>query len=253
MKAKLNRGDYIVVKITKVTEDGAFGYCDEYGVNVFIPAAEITSRKDPKSGLKSAVKVGQTKVVKVLKVRGKDVDASIKRVYDKELKKAIERYRRFKRAMYLYKLVFGDDMKYWDKLEDLYGEVFWAFEDVALYGKDAIKSIIPRKYLKKFEEVAKKHITISRKTVRVELQIATPLGNGVEVLRNVFSKIYEEFKDENTSLRIYTIGAPKYYLDISTYDYKEGNELAYKILEKLEEELKGKCILFKHEFIKLEE
>jgi len=227
----LKPGDYIVVKITKITEDGAFGYCEEHDVDVFIPVSEITSRKDAK--IKAVVKEGETKVVKVLKVREKEVDASIKRVYDKEVKKALEKFRRFKRAQYLYKEVFGDEMKYWKILEEYFGEVFWAFDEVARNGSAVLKNIIPRKYWKKFEEVAKKHIEISKKKIRGEIEVVVPTGNATDILRKVFSK-YD----------VKVLSPPKYYVEVEDVDYKKAREKLLKILEGIEKELKDKALIF---------
>ncbi len=60
------------------------------------------------------------------------------------------------------------------------------------------------------------------------IQVLKP--NGVEIIRDALKKAYEKLP-ENVSVRIYTIGAPRYVVEVTATDYKIAERVLSNIVK----------------------
>jgi translation initiation factor 2 subunit 1 len=239
-------GELVVGTVEEVYDFGAYLYLDEYnGIRAFLPWSEVASRMV--RNIARVVKPGQKVVVKVIRVyrARKQVDVSLKRVMEGEKKRKMMEYKRKVKAATLIKLV-GEKLGkkeeeayrevIW-KLEDRYGDPMIGLENAVLYGEQALREAgIPEEWIEPLLEAAKTHIEVKQVKLSWIVTATSKAPDGVDRIKDVLTTIKESIqkkgKDNITLLRIYTIGAPKYRLDVMGHDPKTLDKTVTKVLEK---------------------
>ncbi len=224
-------GELVIGTVDKVFEYGAYLRLDEYSnVNAYLPWSEVSSKyvKD----IHEIVKENQKVVVKVIRVdsRKNQIDVSLKRVTDSEQRnKLIE----FKRAQRAEKMLEAISQKLGRSLDDAYREVGWAledyygdimlgFEEVASRGEEALRELnVPDEWIPVIVDEVKKRVKPKSVRIRGIVTLASSAPDGVERVREVLNAFASLIKSkEGLSVRIYTIGAPRYAVELSAEDYK---------------------------------
>jgi translation initiation factor 2 subunit 1 len=244
-------GELVVARIDKVFEYGAYCTLLEYGIdNTFIPWSEVSTKyvKD----IRDVLKEGQVVVAKVIRVDKRSprvqIDLSIKRVLENEKKVKMLRWKRLQKAQKIVELTAKNMGR---SLEEAYG-IVWSklekeldqlsvFEDCVLIGfEHLIKKGIPEDWSKALCEEAKKHITIKMVKIRALVKLTTYKPDGVERIKKILSHIQDMQTPQNTKISVYTIGAPRYRVEIASPNYKDAEFILSKIeqdVQKLSKEL----------------
>ncbi len=231
-------GELVVGTIIKVFDYGAYVTLDEYGgLEAYLPWSEVSSRWI--RNIKDYLREGQKVVGKVIRVNKakKHVDISLKRVTEGERRRKILEWKRAVKAdkileLAAEKLGKTKEEAYKEagwKLEDYYGEIYAGLEETVLKGIEALlEAGVPEEWAKVLKELADKHITIKKVKVKgiLTLQILKP--NGVEIIKEALTKALSNIP-QNVEARIYTIGAPRYVVEVTATDYK----LAEKTLSRI--------------------
>lgn len=238
-------GELVVGTVEEVYDFGAYLSLDEYGgLRAFLPWSEVASRMV--RNIERVVKPGQKVVVKVIRVnrRRKQVDVSLKRVMEGERKRKMMEYKRRVKAATLIKLV-GEKLGkseidayrevIW-KLEDKYGDPMAGLENAVLYGEQALREAgIPEEWIKPLLEAARSHVEVKRVKLSWIITATSKEPDGVDRIRNVLVQIRDRIREsgaeEISSIRIYTIGAPRYRLDATGHDPKTIDKLVTSMLE----------------------
>ncbi|MCX8185736.1 MAG: translation initiation factor IF-2 subunit alpha [Sulfolobales archaeon] len=231
-------GDLVVGTIAKTFEYGAYVRLEEYGGHeAYLPWSEVSSKwvRD----VKEFVKEGQKVVAKVIRVdrRKKHVDISLKRVSDSEQRRKLLEWKRAQRAEKLLEVVAPKIGKTLDdayrevgwKLEDVYGEIFAGLELTAYQGEDVLKKAgVPDEWIPPIMEELKKHIEVKKVKIQGLLMLTCTEPDGVARIKEVLQKPLELLSkelDRNTFIKVYTIGAPRYRVEVVTTDYKYAEKL----------------------------
>lgn len=234
-------GELVVAKVGKVFEYGAYCTLLEYDIhNAFIPWSEVSTRyvKD----IRDVVKEGQVVVAKVIRVDRRtpqiQVDLSLKRVFENEKKVKLLRWKRLQKAQKIIELTAKNLGK---SLDEAHREV-WAkldkeidplavFEESVLKGPEAlIVRGISEEWSRALVEEAKKHITIKLVKIRALIKLASYKPDGVNRIREILMNIQGLELPPNTKLSIYTIGAPRYRVEITSPNYRDAENI-FKLVE----------------------
>ncbi len=233
-------GELVVGTIKKVFEYGAYVTLDEYeGMEAYLPWSEVSSRWI--RNIKDYLREGQKIVAKVIRInrRRKQIDISLKRVTEGERRRKMLEWKRAVKAdkileLAAEKLGKTKEEAYREagwKLEDYYGEIYAGLEEAVLRGIEALKEAgVPDEWAKVLKELADKHITIKKVKIKGVFTIQVLKPNGVEIIRDALKKAYEKLP-ENVSVRIYTIGAPRYVVEVTATDYKIAERVLSNIVK----------------------
>lgn len=236
-------GELVVGTIEEVHDFGAYLTLDDYGgIRAFLPWSEIASRMV--RNIHAVLKPGQKVVVKVIRVyrnRGQ-VDVSLKRVSDGEKRRKMMWYKRTLKAATLIemtseKLGKSVDEAYKEviwKLEDAYGDAMTGLEQAVIYGESALREAgIPEEWIPHILEAARKHVEVRSVRISGILTLRTTAPDGVRRIRKILVDAREAGKSaaEKVNVRIYTVGAPRYRVDVQGHDYRDLEEALNSIVE----------------------
>ncbi|MEM1644374.1 MAG: translation initiation factor IF-2 subunit alpha [Ignisphaera sp.] len=229
-------GELVVARVDKVFEYGAYCTLLEYEVlNAFIPWSEVSAKyvKD----IRDVLKEGQVVIAKVIRVDKKaprvQVDLSIKRVLEGEKKVKMLRWKRMQKAQKIVELAsknLGKSLEeayrdVWSKLEKI-TDPLSVFEDIVLMGIDPLVKLgINEMWSKALYDEAKKHISIKMVKIRLILKITTYKPDGVERIKKILSHIQNISTPLNTKISVYTIGSPRYRIEIMSPNYKDAENI----------------------------
>ncbi len=257
-----NVGELVVGTIEEVHDFGAYLMLDDYGgIRAFLPWSEIASRMV--RNIHAVLKPGQKVVVKVIRVyrNRSQVDVSLKRVTDGEKRRKMMWYKRTLKAATLIEMTAEKIGKTVDeaykeviwRLEDTYGDAMTGLEQAVIYGEKALEEAgIPEEWIQPLLETARKHVEV--KVVRISgiLTLRSLAPDGVERIRKILVTSREAGKNavEGVNIRIYTIGAPRYRVDVQGHDYRDLEEALSKIVKTAEEQANSLEVEFGFERLK---
>ncbi|MEM4944267.1 MAG: translation initiation factor IF-2 subunit alpha [Saccharolobus sp.] len=242
-----SEGEILIATIKQVFDYGSYVALDEYsGLQAFLPWSEVSSKwvKNIKDVLKENRKI----VVKVIRIDRKKgtVDVSLKKVTDDERRKKNLQWKRIQRLDKILELVSQklkvSEKEAWEqvawKLESKYGDPLSIIEKSAKEGNEKIllDAGVPEIWIKPLLEEASKHIEEKRVKVSEIVTIRTNEPLGVEKIKEVISKSVENIEENYegvSSIKIYTIGAPRYRIDLIGTDPKELSEALNNIIANL--------------------
>ena len=245
------RGEIVIVTVTKIMDHGAYVSLDEYdGLQGFLHVSEIAPGWI--RSVRRFVKEGEKKVLLVKKVNPKrvDIDLSLKQVSKDQKKKKILEVKRHEKANTLMKSVQEkaelskeDVEKLEDSLYSKYDSIYDAFIDLARSGISVIKDLkVPKKTLSALEEISSK-IKVPSVEIRGILEIINNKSDGVEIIKNTLLDVLKENKDKN--IQITYVGAPKYRLAVKAQDFKSAEKIMKPILEEIQRIIENKKGTFK--------
>ncbi len=252
-------GEYVVATVDKIFDYGAYVKLDEYeGLEAYLPWSEVSTRWV--RNIRDVIKEGQKIVVKVIRVNRhrKTVDVSLKKVPDNERRKKMLWWKRYVKAAKIIELVAEKigktvDEAYRDvvwKLEDYYGDPMFGLEEAVLRGEEALREAgIPNEWINALMQEAKRHIRIKKVKIRGLLFLRSLKPYGVEDIRKILLSIPETVDSVSKDLktRVYTLGAPRYVVEIEAPDYKIAEKALSVALERVEELSKELGVVMKFE------
>ncbi|HIQ23895.1 MAG TPA: translation initiation factor IF-2 subunit alpha [Pyrodictium delaneyi] len=225
-------GELVVATVREVYDYGAYLNLDEYGgLEAYLPWSEVASRWV--RSIHDVVKPGQKIVVKVIRVnrRRKQVDVSLKRVNDNERRRKMMEWKRAQKAEKILEIVaqkLGKTLEQayeevgW-RLEEAYGELMAAFEEAAIRGEDVLREAgVPEDWISPLLEEIRRHVEVKRVKIGGTIMARSFAGDGVERIKDVLLSVKEAILESSKDIkvRLYTIGAPRYKLELDAYDYK---------------------------------
>jgi len=243
-------GELVVGTVKKIYDYGAYLTLDEYGgIEAYLPWSEVASRWVRR--IDEVIKEGQKVVVKVIRVhkQRKTVDVSLKRVTEGERRRKMLEWKRAQKAEKILEIAAKRLGKTLDeayeeagwKIEEYYGELMAGLEQAAMYGPQAlIKAGVPEEWAKVLAEEAARHVEIKRVKVAGVFTLRSLAPDGVERIREVLLKAKEAAASasKDVSIRVYTVGAPRYRIEVEAYDYKTAEKALSEALQAAEETAK---------------
>ncbi|MCD6562505.1 MAG: translation initiation factor IF-2 subunit alpha [Thermoproteales archaeon] len=239
--------ELVIGTVEEIYDHGAFILLDEYGgLKAYIPLNEVSHSWF--RGIREVLKKGQKRVFKVIRLDRKRgiVDVSLKRVSESERKQKLYEWKRLQRADKLLEIAakkVGKSLEEaykeagW-KLEDYYGEIFAGLEEAALRGDKALEEAgIKEPWKGVLTELAKAHIKFSIAKISGIFHLECYQSDGIERIKRILLSWRSVVKeDRNIKIRMYTLGSPKYKLDIESLDYKTAEGILKKILSTVQKE-----------------
>jgi len=225
--------ELVVGTVEEIHDFGAYLSLDEYGgMRAFLPWSEIATRMV--RNIRQVLREGQKVVVKVIRLyksRGQ-VDVSLKRVASGERRRKMMWWKRTLKASSIVLMVgerIGKSEEeafkevVW-KLDDYYGDPLTGLEQALIYGPDALKEAgVPEEWVEPLLEESKLRVTVRQVRISGVFTLQSKASDGVNAVRSVLKTIEDRVlskADGQIKVRIYTIGAPKYRIDLISHDYK---------------------------------
>ncbi len=235
-------GEVIIGTVKKVFDYGAYLEMNEYeNREAYLPWSEVSSRwvRD----IRDFVKEGQRVVVKVIRVDKKKghVDVSLKRVNENEQRRKLLEWKRAQRAEKMLEIVAKKLGKTLDeayeevgwKLEDRYGEIFAGFEETAYRGEAALREAgVPEEWIEPLMDQIRKHITIKKVKIQGLITASTLQSDGIDRIKRVLSEPLKNLElNSDSKIRVYTVGAPRYRVEVISTDYKKAERILRSYVE----------------------
>ena len=242
-------GELVIGTVYRILEHGAYILLDEYGgLEAYVPINEIVQSWF--HDIKDYLRPGQKTVFRVVRVdvRRRLIDVSLRRVKEEEKKEKLARWKRTLRGVKLLELVakrlnitldkalqdFG-----W-KLEDYYGDFLSIFENVVKYGPADLRKLgLSDDVVNAIMEVAKERIEVEPVEISGIIRMISIKPDGVKHIRDVLLKAMELARKEGAeSVKIYTIGPPRYRIDIVGRDPKKLEQVLKDVVNLVTTEIK---------------
>ncbi len=241
-------GELILITVNQITTYGVYVSLDEYhGMRGFLHRSQIATGRV--RHIERFIRVGQKEVLKVIRVNRarREVDLSLKQVTGQDKKDKLIDVKQREKAKYIIEMVKGkinlsseDNYKFQSALEDKFGTLYQALEDVTRDGVGVLSGLgLPQVYIDSLEEVTKEKITLPKVEISGILEVSSPLSNGIEVVKEVLSAA-EKLATNNTKILISYVSAPKYRLVVEADDYKEAEKVLKKAVEVVQSGIKKK-------------
>ncbi|MHA1232241.1 MAG: translation initiation factor IF-2 subunit alpha [Candidatus Helarchaeota archaeon] len=243
-------GELVIGTVISIEKHGAYVQLEEYNNKEgLIHISEIASSWV--RNIRNFVKEKQKLVLKVINVDPKKghINLSLRRVNQNQKKEKRKEWKRAQKADGLLKLAVK--MVDQDKtLKDAYKEVGWILEDKfgEIYaGLEAIKKEkitdlskigISEPWASAILEIVEQHIEIPSVSISGEFYLRSYAPNGIEIIRKALKEA-EKFNDEKKmiSVKIITIGAPKYKINLSAPNYKMAESVLSEIVQTVTNEI----------------
>lgn len=204
--------------------------------------------------IREFVKQNKQYVCKVMRVDPDKniINLSIKRVSRFDEKDKLNAYRQEQRAEKMLEQVASlakknveqayDEIGY--LLQEKYGELYVAFEEISKNKDELDKIKIPDKWKKAILEIVEKNFKPKEVVLKAEIEMKSLAEDGVERIKSVLGKI------ESDEVKISYVSAPRYRVSFKTFDPKAGEKKLKDRLEKLVENAKQLQIESTYRFLK---
>ncbi len=242
-------GELVIGTVYRILEHGAYVLLDEYGgIEAYAPINEVIQSWF--HDIKDYLRPGQKTVFRVIRVdaRRKLVDVSLRKVKDEEKREKLAKWKRTLRGVKLLELVAKKlniplDKALQDfgwKLEDYYGDFLSIFENVAKYGPNDLRKLgLSDDVIDAITEIAKERVEIEPVEISGIIRVISIRPDGVKHVREVLLKAMELAKKEGAEgVRIYTIGPPRYRIDIMGKDPKKLEQVLKDLVNLVTTEIK---------------
>ena len=234
-------GELVLCTVTRITPYGVYATLDEYDkVEGFLHISEVSSRWV--KNIREHVREGQKTVLKTLRVDPSKLhaDLSLRRVNDRERKEKLLQWKQESRGRKLLDLA-AEKMhippeeayeKVGRLIEDNFENIYLGLEQTVEKGESILtKYGVPSEWASLLTEVAREKIKIPKIKVRGNLELTSMKPEGVNVLKNVFAKANNVKKPEGSNIKVFTIGAPKYRIEVTAENYKEAENLLDRFVQ----------------------
>jgi len=227
------RGELVVVKITKINPHSVFAKIEEYNRKGMIHISEVNRGwvKD----IRKFVKMDQQRVAKV--VRLDDVfGLSLKRVDKRQENERLKEYRLSSRAEKMLELVAKELGKSLDQayeevgylLQENFGSLYRGFV-VALTNTKQLKDRgVPEAWIEPLRQMAEKNIEQKEFEFRATLSITSYSPTGVKIIKKILAGA------EKMGFAVHYVSAPEYLVKYKTKHAKKGQREFEEKLDQLE-------------------
>jgi len=236
-----DKGELVIGTVEKIFEYGAYVRLDEYdNLRAYLPRNEVSTKWI--RNIRDVLKEGQKAVFKVIRVdrRKGHVDVSLKRVSDGERRKKLLEWKKLQKSLKTLEIVASKLNRPFDdvlntigrRLAEKYGDLYIALEEIARFGEEAIRDLgFTEEEKKILVEEAKRHIEIKKVKISGTLFLFTVKGDGVKIIKDILTSAKNVEKPREVSVRIYTVGSPRYKVELIGLNYKELEKTLAKILD----------------------
>lgn len=241
-------GDLVVATVKRVVDYGAYVKLDEYeGLEGLIHISEIASTYV--RNIRVHVREGQKLVLKVLRVstqRGQ-VDLSLRRVTGREKSEKMLEWKKVKKAESIIigaaerlKVDEPDISKIRTAIGEKYDNPFDVFEEATDEGEEVFTKLgISEDWAKVLTEVARNKIRLEKAKVTGTVELTCAKTAGVEAVKQALRGAKKVKKPRGTTIKIYTIGSPRYRLEVRSKEITDAQATLNLAIEEVLNSIKG--------------
>jgi translation initiation factor 2 subunit 1 len=243
-------GELVVATVLRVQGYGAYVSLDEYDQKEgLLHISEISSRWV--RNIRNHVRQGQKVVLQVLRTDpGKgQVDLSLRRVSKDERRKKIESWKKSRKAETLLTAVANqlgiDIKKLYEteafKLVEEFGSLYDGLEAAAKSGSEVLIVLgLKENVAKTIADIVKDKIIIKGVTIQGIFELSSMSYNGINEIKEVFSKSIDLAEENDSEIQVSTMGAPKYRIELTADDYKKAEFALKQVVDFAQEFWKAK-------------
>ncbi len=231
-------GELVLCTVSKISPYAAWCTLDEYeNLEGMIHISEVAGKwvHDIREFVKQN-KQYVTKVVRIDEEKG-IINLSIKKVSKNEEKNKLNSFRKEQRAEKILEQsaqILGKNLQQAYEevgylLQEKFGELFVAVEEIKKDKKVLDKLNIPKKWTDVLVEIIEKTIKEKEIVLKAELELKSYSGSGINDIKKLLSDL------QNSGANVRYISAPKYRIELKTKDPKHDEK---KLRENLESALK---------------
>ena len=239
-------GELVVATVLRVESYGAYVGLDEYeNKEGLLHISEISSRWV--RNIRNHVRPGQKVVLQVLRTdpsKGQ-VDLSLRRVTKDDKRKKIESWKKTRKAETLLTQAaneLGIDVKKLyeeeaSKIVDHYGSLYEGFALAAKNGESALTEVgVDPKIADVFTVIAKDKIVIKGVTIQGVFEATSMSDRGIDDIKDAFIGADDVAQENDAEINIYSLGAPKYRIEVTADDYKKAEYALDQLVKYTENE-----------------
>jgi translation initiation factor 2 subunit 1 len=239
-------GEMVVATVSRIESYGAYVALDEYdNKEALLHISEISSRWV--RNIRNHVRENQKVVLQVLRVdlsKGQ-VDLSLRRVNKDDRRKKIEQWKKTRKAETLLKQA-ATELKVTP--EDLYDEIIPKLNEAQIQLYDALEQAakkgakiftdagIKAKTADALAAIAKEKIVVKGVTIQGVFEVTAMGSRGVEEIKGLFRGVKDLGEETESAVNIYTLGAPKYRVEVTAEDYKKAELALDRIVKHAEKD-----------------
>lgn len=232
MENELEPGNIVLCTVEKIEGTMVFVKIDGTGQQGSVITSEIAPGRI--RNLRDYVVPKKKIICKILRIRGKNIDLSLRRVTPKDQKEIKEKLKQEKSYLSILKSVLKEKtdqiiekIKEQDKVYD--------FLEQSKTDSKELEKIVGKNYSEKILEILKKQK--SKKIIlKKEIHLTTIKPNGLTLIKQILEQI--------NNVEIKYISAGKYSLKIESDNPKNAENQLKKILEQIKEQAKKQSVEF---------
>ncbi len=235
-------GEIVVCTVREITPHGIYVNLDQYGgTNGFLHVSEISTGWV--RNIERVAKVSQKLVLKVIRANRmrREIDLSLRQVTNEERRAKVIEWKREERAVTIMAAVekrLGLDASrsraLKEKLEEQFGTLYEAFENVAKKGEKALEPTgLTPDVARVVAELASEKIIPPSYEVGALVEISSRSSNGIEQVKKALSAATVGL--QSAEIHITYAGAPKYRVRVVADDYKQAEKSLDTALRKIKE------------------
>ncbi len=234
-------GDLVVASVTRVEDYGAYVKLDEFKeIEGLVHISEISTTWV--RNIRNHAREGQKLVLKVLRVNPQrnQIDLSLRRVTGREKSEKMLEWKKERKAESILKSA-GDKLQKPSEVETIrnlliekYGGLYSPVEEVLEEGPEAlVKSGLSADWAQAIAEVSKSKIRLEKSKVRATVSVSCHKPGGLETIKQSFASAKKVRKPRGTEVRIYSIGAPRYRVEVEAGSFESAEKALNSIVEEL--------------------
>ena len=220
----------MIATVNRLADYGIYVKLDEYGEKeALVHISEISTTWV--RNIRDYAREGQKLVLKVLRVNLQkgQIDLSLRRVTGRERTEKVVEWKKSRKAESIIKAAAErlksdqtkiDEVK--KKMLSKYSNIFDALEESVESGEKTFTKLeMEPEWASTLAETAKEKIKIEIARVKATIEIASTKSEGIEDVRAALLSAKKVKTPKDASIEIYTIGAPKYRIEIAARDYSD--------------------------------
>ncbi len=227
--------ELVLCTVKKIHPNSAFVTLDEYeNIEGMLHISEVALKGVKK--IKDYLNVGKKIVCKVMRVKGREVDVSLKRVSSGARKKKLNDHRTEKRFYHIVEYSCNEAgassaaKKIMEEFINKFGSIANAYEELRNKGLTILNGIsIPEKVKPLLKANFESMLKQLRVRIKRSVSVSSTSSDGVERIRKVLAS-YKAPKDADIKL-IYE-GSGRFKITVEAKNYKEAEKLFDELREK---------------------
>lgn len=234
-------GDLVVATVTRVEDYGAYVKLDEYSaIEGLVHISEISTTWV--RNIRDHARQGQKLVLKVLRVNPQrnQIDLSLRRVTGREKSEKMLEWKKERKAESILKSA-GDKLQKQGEVETIrnllmekHGNLYSPVEEGLDEGPEIlVKSGLSPDWAQAIVEASKSKIRLERSKVRATVSVSCHKPGGLELIKQSFANAKKARKPRGTEVKIYSIGAPRYRVEVEAGNFEAAEKAINIVVEEL--------------------